>query len=74
MTRMFRKAIYISRRQHVQLRRLAKARGVTEVEIIRQAIERELSLSAPQTCDWQAFSVGGVSALRCVTSSGRGHS
>jgi hypothetical protein len=45
---MFRKPIYISRRQQVQLKRLAKARDVTEAEVIRQAIEPEVSLPASQ--------------------------
>lgn len=48
MTRMVRKQIYISRRQQVQLKRLAKARGVSEAEVIRQAIEREVLLTAAQ--------------------------
>jgi hypothetical protein len=48
MTRMSRKQIDIARRQQVQLKRLAKARGVSEAEIIRQAIEREVSLSTSQ--------------------------
>ncbi len=46
MTQMLRKQIYIPRRQQVQLRRLAKARGVSEAEVIRQAIEREVLLTA----------------------------
>lgn len=57
MTRMARKQIDISQRQQVQLKRLAKARGVSEAELIRQAIKRELSLSASQPA------VGGHSAL-----------
>ena len=39
MTQMLRKQIYIPKRQQVQLKRLAKARGVSEAEVIRQAIE-----------------------------------
>ena len=46
MTQMLRKQIYIPRRQQVQLKRLAKARGVSEAEVIRQAIEREVLLTA----------------------------
>jgi hypothetical protein len=41
MTQMIRKQIYIARRHQVLLSRLAKARGVSEAEVIRQAIERE---------------------------------
>jgi hypothetical protein len=48
MTQMLRKQIYIPRRQQVQLKRLAKARGVSEAEVIRQAIEREVLLTAAQ--------------------------
>ena len=46
MTQMLRKQIYIPKRQQVQLKRLAKARGVSEAEVIRQAIEREVLLTA----------------------------
>jgi hypothetical protein len=54
---MTRKPIYISERQQVQLKRLATVRGVSEAEVIRQAIEQELSLSAPKPA------VGDHSAL-----------
>lgn len=43
---MLRKQIYISQKQQVQLKRLAKARGVSESEVIRQTIEREVLLTA----------------------------
>jgi len=46
MTHMLRKQIYIPKRQQVLLKRLAKARGLSEAEIIRQAIEREVAASA----------------------------
>jgi hypothetical protein len=54
---MTRKPISISERQQVQLERLATARGVSEAEVIRQAIEQELSLSASKPA------VGDHSAL-----------
>jgi DNA-binding FrmR family transcriptional regulator len=38
---MVRKQIYIQRRQDALLKRLSRARGQSEAEIIRQAIERE---------------------------------
>jgi transcriptional regulator with XRE-family HTH domain len=41
MTQMIRKQIYIERRQQALLARLAASRGVSEAEVIRQAIERE---------------------------------
>jgi len=43
MTQMIRKQIYIAQKQQILLSRLAKARGVSEAEVIRQAIEREAS-------------------------------
>ncbi len=48
MSQMLRKQIYITQRQQEQLKRLAKARGVSEAEVIRQAIERELFLATMQ--------------------------
>ncbi len=47
MTDMIRKQIYIRRRQELVLRRLARARGVSEAEIIRQAIDDKLSGHLP---------------------------
>jgi hypothetical protein len=41
MAQMVRKQIYIQERQGQMLRRISKARGVSEAEVIRQAIERE---------------------------------
>ena len=46
MAQMLRKQIYIPKRQQAILKRLAKARGLSEAEIIRQAIEREVAVSA----------------------------
>ncbi|MGB8647229.1 MAG: CopG family transcriptional regulator [Anaerolineae bacterium] len=48
MTQMVRKQIYIPRQQEARLKRLAKARGVSEAEIIRQALDRQLSGGASQ--------------------------
>jgi hypothetical protein len=44
---MIRKQMYIHRRQNIILKQLAKQRGVSEAEIIRQAIEREAETSTP---------------------------
>jgi hypothetical protein len=41
MSGMVRKDVYIHRRQQILLRRLSQARGVSESEIVRQAIDRE---------------------------------
>ena len=40
MSEMVRKQFYIHKRQHILLRRLSQARGVSEAEIVRQAIEQ----------------------------------
>ena len=41
MPQMIRKQIYLERTQQLLLARLAKTRGVSEAEVIRQAIEHE---------------------------------
>ena len=46
MSQMMRKQIYIQKRQQVLLRRLARARGVSEAELIRQAIDNHVSAGA----------------------------
>ena len=43
MERMVRKQIYIEGRQEAKLKRVAKKRGLSEAEVIRQALDRELS-------------------------------
>jgi hypothetical protein len=42
-TQMVRKQFYIQKRQDALLKRLSQARGLSEAEIIRQAIEREVA-------------------------------
>lgn len=59
-TNMVRKQIYLQKHQDALLKRLSKARGLSEAEIIRQAIEREVAgnLSRPGAADrsaWQEF-------------------
>jgi hypothetical protein len=44
---MVRKQVYLPRRQNQLIKRLAKQRGVSEAEVIRQALEREAEMSAP---------------------------
>ena len=44
---MVRKQIYILKRHEALLKRLAKQRGLSEAEIIRQALERETQFPAP---------------------------
>jgi hypothetical protein len=48
MSEMVRKQIYISRRQQALLKRLSQQRGLSEAEIIRQAIDREAAHTAPR--------------------------
>lgn len=43
MTAMVRKQIYIPRRQDILIKRLSETKGLSEAEIIRQAIEREIN-------------------------------
>lgn len=43
MTVMIRKQIYIPRRQDILIKRLSETRGISEAEVIRQAIEHEIS-------------------------------
>jgi len=47
MSDMVRKQIYIYRRQDLLLKRLARQRGVSEAEIIRQALNREAEQNVP---------------------------
>lgn len=44
---MVRKQIYLRRRQNQLLKRLAKQRGISEAEVIRQALERETQMNRP---------------------------
>lgn len=48
---MIRKQIYLPKRQNLKLKRLAKQRGISEAEFIRQALEREAELSVPAIRD-----------------------
>ncbi len=48
---MVRKQIYLQRRQNHLLKRLAKQRGISEAEVIRQALEHEAQMSAPVVRD-----------------------
>ena len=59
-TNMVRKQIYLQKHHDAMLKRLSKARGLSEAEIIRQAIEREVAgtPSQPVSVDrsaWQEF-------------------
>jgi hypothetical protein len=41
---MIRKQIYVEKRQQALLRRAAQSRGVSEAEVIRQAIDRQVQV------------------------------
>jgi hypothetical protein len=60
MAEMVRKQIYIEERHERLLKRISKARGVSEAELIRQAIERETvgqksPLLMPDQAAWDAI-------------------
>jgi predicted nucleotide-binding protein len=56
MARMVRKQIYIYKRQQAQLKRISEARGISEAEIIRNALDREVnSQIAPYHYDEEAW-------------------
>jgi hypothetical protein len=57
-TRMVRKQIYIKKRQNILLKQLSQARGLSEAEIIRQAIERETTMGRAFTRDRTTAWVG----------------
>ncbi len=51
-----RKQVYIEKRQQTLLRRLARTRGVSEAELIREAIDRQSSAGAqpaPDPAAWE---------------------
>ncbi len=49
MAQMIRKQIYLPRRQHLLLKRLARARGVSEAEVIRQALAQHMRGGAAES-------------------------
>ncbi len=58
MSEMIRKQFYIHKRHQLLLRKLARAKGVSEAEIIRQAIEHEAAggerqFLAPDRSAWE---------------------
>ena len=57
MTQMIRKQIYIARRQQLLLTRLTKVRGLSESEVIRQAIEHEATGGYTQEIEADAGSL-----------------
>ena len=49
MTQMIRKQFYIHKRQQVLLKRLARRRGASEAEVIRQTIDQQMQSAAHQS-------------------------
>ena len=52
---MIRKQIYIPSRQDSLLKKLAKQRGVSEAEVIRQALDREVQMPGIEQTSEAAF-------------------
>ena len=71
MSEMVRKQFYIHKRQQVLLKRLSQTRGVSEAEIVRQAIEREttgtsLLRTPPDRAAWEEI-VSFLDARKALT-------
>jgi hypothetical protein len=55
MAQMIRKQIYIEPLQDVNLKKQAKTLGITEAEVIRRAIDSQMSLLVPGIRDLSAW-------------------
>jgi len=55
MPRMIRKQIYIESRQDTTLKQQAKVLGITEAEVIRRAIDRQMALVRLNVRDLKAW-------------------
>lgn len=78
---MVRAQIYLPRQQYLRLKRLAKARGVSAAELIRQAVEKQIQAEArlqpvrqapplaqsfqPDPQAWEAL-LGAMQSLRAL--------
>jgi hypothetical protein len=71
MANMVRKQIYIAKRQQAALRRLAEAEGVSEAEIIRQAIDQRAAGAPAQRlpADTEAWEQG-LAFMRALQAQG----
>jgi hypothetical protein len=72
---MVRKQIYIQKRQDVLLKRLSQARGQSEAEIIRHAIDREVTgdpaqFAQPDRSAWQEL-IAFLDARRQAATGGK---
>jgi hypothetical protein len=73
MSEMIRKQFYIHKRHQLLLRKLAKAKGVSEAEIVRQAIEHEAAgglqrSTTPNRAAWEEI-LSAVEARKAMTRS-----
>lgn len=55
MTAKIRKQIYLEARQDALLKRIAKHAGVSEAEIIRQALDQHLGVACPHSPSLEAW-------------------
>jgi len=55
MAQMIRKQVYIEPLQNVNLKKQAKKLGITEAEIVRRAIDRQMALLVPGLRDPSAW-------------------
>ena len=55
MAQMIRKQVYIEPLQNVNLKKQAKRLGITEAEIVRRAIDRQMALLVPGLRDLSAW-------------------
>ena len=72
MVQMIRKQVYIQRQQEAALKRLSQSRGLSEAELIRQAIDRQAgSVAAPFVSDAGAWEEAHTFMLALRDSRGR---
>ena len=55
MARMIRKQFYIGSQQEALLKRLVQETGMTEAELVRQAIDRQMRFFSPTRRDMRAW-------------------
>ena len=67
MVQMIRKQVYIQRQQEAALKRLSKSRGLSEAELIRQAIDRQAAWQRPSFPTRTPGRKRTPSCWRCVT-------
>lgn len=63
---MIRKQIYITENQEHLLKRLSKARGVSEAELIRGGLLRSLGAGSGTSCDPAAWGEAGAFIRRLI--------